>query len=52
MCNSWYYSTLSSGLNSLAALTLEDFVKPYVRNITEFKSTVLAKLLGTGEILF
>ena len=40
-------STVSGGLNSLAAVTLEDFVKIYYRNeLTEVKATRLSKLLA------
>ena len=40
-------STVSGGLNSLAAVTLEDFVKVYYRNeLTEQKATRLSKLLA------
>ncbi|XP_046853623.1 sodium-dependent multivitamin transporter-like [Xenia sp. Carnegie-2017] len=43
-------STLSSGLNSLAAVALEDFVKPFVRllgvGISEEKLTLLSKLVA------
>lgn len=44
-------STISAGLNSLAAVTLEDYVKPlYVkcsrRQLSESKSIVLGKFLA------
>ena len=39
-------STVSSGLNSLAAVTLEDFVRPMVGNMSERKATIISKLLG------
>ncbi|XP_019638104.1 PREDICTED: sodium-coupled monocarboxylate transporter 1-like [Branchiostoma belcheri] len=38
-------STMSSGLNSLSAVTLEDFVKPYKKNLTEAQYTVITKIL-------
>ncbi|XP_066266083.1 sodium-coupled monocarboxylate transporter 1-like isoform X1 [Branchiostoma lanceolatum] len=38
-------STMSSGLNSLSAVTLEDFVKPYKKNLTESQYTVITKIL-------
>ncbi|XP_071086138.1 sodium-coupled monocarboxylate transporter 1-like [Haliotis cracherodii] len=36
-------STLSSGLSGLSAQTWEDYVKPYVKNPTEVKATIIAK---------
>lgn len=43
-------STLSSGLNSLAAVFLEDFIKPFVNhrnfNISEIKLTQLSKFIA------
>ena len=40
-------STVSGGLNSLAAVTLEDFIKVYYRNeLTEIKATRWSKLLA------
>ncbi|XP_078583638.1 sodium-coupled monocarboxylate transporter 1-like isoform X2 [Branchiostoma floridae x Branchiostoma japonicum] len=38
-------STMSSGLNSLSAVTLEDFVKPYKKNLTEAQYTIITKVL-------
>ena len=46
-------STLSSGLNSLAAIFLEDFLKPFANrweyNISETKLTQLSKFTGNEE---
>lgn len=43
-------STLSSGLNSLAAVCLEDFVKPIIvsrsYDLSEKKLTQLSKIIG------
>lgn len=39
-------STVSSGLNSLAAVTLEDFVKPMTKDMSDRKATIISKLLG------
>ena len=43
-------STVSSGLNSLAAVVLEDFIKPWCRNrqiqLSEIRATLYSKLLG------
>ncbi|KAI8505547.1 Sodium-coupled monocarboxylate transporter 1 [Branchiostoma belcheri] len=38
-------STLSSGLNSLAAVTLEDFVKPWLPKLSDIKYTTISKAL-------
>lgn len=46
-----YFSTVSSGVNSLAAVTLEDIVKSYIKpDISEKWATRLAKILGESEI--
>ncbi|XP_067670312.1 sodium-coupled monocarboxylate transporter 1-like [Haliotis asinina] len=36
-------STLSSGLSALSAQTWEDYIKPYVKNPSEIKATIIAK---------
>ena len=39
-------STISSGLNSLAAVVLEDFIKGhFIKDISEKKAATLSKLL-------
>ncbi|XP_054710071.1 sodium-coupled monocarboxylate transporter 2-like [Uloborus diversus] len=41
-------STVSSGVNSLAAVTLEDFIKTYfVKNLSELWATRITKMLAT-----
>ncbi len=38
---------MSSGVNSLAAVTLEDFIKTFIApNLSEKKATLYTKLLG------
>jgi len=40
-------STLSSGFNSLSAITLHDIIKSYIKkDMTEKQATLTAKLLG------
>lgn len=36
-------SSLSTGLNSMAAVVLEDFYKPFFPKLTEFQTDVLVK---------
>ncbi|XP_078583618.1 sodium-coupled monocarboxylate transporter 1-like isoform X1 [Branchiostoma floridae x Branchiostoma japonicum] len=38
-------STMSSGLNSLSAVTLEDFVRSYKKDLTEAQYTMISKIL-------
>ena len=42
----FYSSTMSSGLSSLSAMTVEDYVKPYFKNLSDRKLTLIAKLTG------
>ena len=46
----FFFSTVSSGLNSLAAVVLEDFMKPLCayrnRELQEMQATFYSKLLG------
>ena len=45
-------STLSSGFNSLSAITLQDIIKSYWKpNMTEKQATLTAKFLGKGLLL-
>lgn len=39
-------STVSSGLNSLAAVTLEDFLRPIFPNMSETRATNVSKCLS------
>ncbi|KAF7704521.1 solute carrier family 5 member 6 isoform X2 [Silurus meridionalis] len=39
-------STISSALNSLATVTMEDFIKPQYPAISEAKATILSKMLA------
>ncbi|RWS11142.1 hypothetical protein B4U79_10977, partial [Dinothrombium tinctorium] len=39
-------STISSGVNSMSAITLEDFLKPFLHNLTERKATILTKFFS------
>ena len=42
-----FYSTLSSGLNSLPTIMWEDFVKPHCGvRFSEVKATMFGKILG------
>lgn len=45
------YSTLSSGLNSLSAITLNDFIKPYWPKMKDTRATVIAKILGEMSVI-
>ncbi|KAH7966049.1 hypothetical protein HPB49_013486 [Dermacentor silvarum] len=48
---SFVHSTVSSGVNSLAAVTLEDVVKCYiVEDMTDRFATTLTKFLGVGIV--
>ena len=45
------YSTISSVVNSLAAVTLEDFVKRFLwKDISEEKAAIVSKCLGNIPI--
>ncbi|XP_077993904.1 sodium-coupled monocarboxylate transporter 1-like [Glandiceps talaboti] len=39
-------STLSSGLNCLAAITLTDIVRPLVKTLTEYQAAVISKVIA------
>ena len=42
-----FYSTISSGLNSLAAVTLQDIVRSLCfKDLTDAKATLASKILG------
>uniref|UniRef100_A0A8C5SY51 Sodium-dependent multivitamin transporter n=2 Tax=Elapidae TaxID=8602 RepID=A0A8C5SY51_LATLA len=41
-------STISSAFNSLATVTMEDLIRPYVNNIPERRATLYSKLLALG----
>ncbi|KAM6463031.1 sodium-dependent multivitamin transporter isoform 2-T3 [Liasis olivaceus] len=41
-------STISSAFNSLATVTMEDLIRPYVANIPERRATLYSKLLALG----
>ncbi|XP_053317281.1 sodium-dependent multivitamin transporter isoform X2 [Spea bombifrons] len=41
-------STISSAFNSLATVTMEDFIKPHFPGLTEAKATLLSKCLALG----
>uniref|UniRef100_A0A8C5QTG0 Sodium-dependent multivitamin transporter n=1 Tax=Leptobrachium leishanense TaxID=445787 RepID=A0A8C5QTG0_9ANUR len=41
-------STISSAFNSLATVTMEDFIKPHFPNLTESRATLLSKGLALG----
>ncbi|KAL8184184.1 UNVERIFIED_CONTAM: Sodium-dependent multivitamin transporter, partial [Gekko kuhli] len=41
-------STISSAFSSLAAVTMEDLIRPYVTNIPERRATLYSKLLALG----
>jgi len=44
-------STVASGLNALAAVTVEDFSPLVVRNIPTEREALVSKLLGNGQVL-
>ncbi len=46
-------STVSSGLNSLAAVCLKDFIQPFYKNdqLSEKRATNISKLLGKENFL-
>ena len=47
-----FYSTVSSGLNSLAAVTIQDFIRGYFwPDISESRATMLAKIMGKSECI-
>ena len=46
-CSIFSHSTISSGLNAVAAVLLEDFVKPYCcKKISGYAATLFSKATG------
>ena len=43
---SFRFSTISSGYSALSAMTLEDVVKMKYKHLTEFRATIISKLIG------
>ena len=42
-----YFSTISSGLNSIAACILEDVIRAYfVKEMTESRATLVSRIIG------
>ncbi|CAH2245431.1 sodium-dependent multivitamin transporter [Pelobates cultripes] len=41
-------STISSAFNSLATVTMEDFIKPHFPHLSESRATMLSKVLALG----
>lgn len=41
-------STISSQLNSLAAITLEDFIRPFYKKLSDAKATKISKYIALG----
>lgn len=54
-CGIFFFSTVSSGLNSLAAVVLEDIIKPInkTRNteLPDHRAAVYTKFLGKSFVL-
>ena len=47
-----YFSTISSGLNSLSAVTLQDLVRGICfKNLTEERATLVGKILGEHDLI-
>jgi len=46
VCFCTFQSTMSSGLSSLSAMTVEDYIKPYFKNLSDKQLTLIAKLTG------
>lgn len=44
-------STVASGLNALAAVTVEDFAPMVVRHIPTERETLVSKLLGNNKLI-
>ena len=40
-----FFSTLSSGISALAAITWKDLIEPWFPNMKEFNKTVVTKIL-------
>ena len=44
----FFFSTVASGLNALAAVTVEDFAPLVVQHIPTERETLVSKLLGNN----
>ena len=42
----YVFSTISSGINSLATVVLHDFIKPFSKKLSERKSVIIYKILN------
>ena len=49
--NDVYSSTLSSGINAMAANTIEDVLVNYLKNTSQWAQTLVAKLIGKCILL-
>ena len=47
-----FNSTISSNLNSMATITLEDFIKPRLVNLSDAKATIMSKWLCNSNFIF
>ena len=45
-------SSLSSGINSMAANTVEDVLVNYLKNTSQWAQTLVAKLIGNYQFYF
>ena len=46
VCFCSFQSTMSSGLSSLSAMTVEDYIRPFFKNLSDKQLTLIAKLTG------